>query len=112
MILKTISIITKICHFDMNILITDQDWGGCGLDIDFKKIDILPRITLSDMVGSLVLNIGFLMLTFNLYIYSSDLREFNRKLKSGELEKELQDMLKKMETLLKENPEESAKPKE
>ena len=96
----------------MNILITDQDWGGCGLDIDFKKIDILPRITLSDMVGSLVLNIGFLMLTFNLYIYSSDLREFNRKLKSGELEKELQDMLKKMETLLKENPEESAKPKE
>lgn len=95
----------------MNILIADKEWGGCHLDIDFRKIDILPRITLSEFTGCMVLNIGFLMLTFNLCIFSSDMREFNRKLKSGELEKEVQDMQKKMEDLLKRNPEESAEQK-
>lgn len=70
----------------MNILITNKDWGGCHLEIDFRKIDLLPRITLSEFTGCLVLNIGFLMLTFNLCIFSSDLKEFNRKLRLGELD--------------------------
>lgn len=93
----------------MNILIADKEWGGCHLDIDFKKIDLLPRITLSDLTGCLILNVGFLMLTFNLCIYSSDMREFNRKLKSGEIEKEMKEMQEKLESLLKKNLEESTK---
>lgn len=96
----------------MNILITDKEWGGCHLDIDCRKIDILPRITLSDFTGCLILNIGFLMLTFNLCIYSSDMKEFNRKIRSGELERELQDMREQMEKLWKSNPDESAEQKE
>lgn len=93
----------------MNILIADKEWGGCHLDIDFKKIDLLPRITLSDLTGCLILNVGFLMLTFNLCIYNSDMREFNRKLKSGEIEKEMNEMQEKMKSLLKKNLEESTK---
>lgn len=96
----------------MNIMLTDKEWGGCHLEIDFRKIDILPRITLSDFTGCLILNIGFLMLTFNLCIYSSDMREFSRKIRSGELEKELQDMREQMEKLWKSNPDESAEQKE
>lgn len=93
----------------MNILIADKEWGGCHLDIDFKKIDLLPRITLSDLTGCLILNVGFLMLTFNLCIYSSDMRELNRKLQSGEIEKEMKEMQEKLESLLKKNLEESTK---
>lgn len=90
-----------------------RDWGGCDLTIDLKKIDVLPRITLSQMTGiSLMLNIGFLMLTFNLCIFSSEIKEFNRKLLSGELEKEMQEMHEKMGDLLKKEIEESAEQKE
>jgi hypothetical protein len=96
----------------MNIMLTDKEWGGCHLDIDFRKMDILPRITLSDFTGCLVLNIGFLMLTFNLCVYSSDMKEFNRKLKSGELEKELQEQREKMRELLESAIEESEQKEE
>ncbi len=72
-----------------------RDWGGCDLTIDFKKIDVLPRITLSQITGcNLILNIGFLMLTFNLCLYDSEMKEFNRKLKSGEWQEEVEQMTK------------------
>lgn len=96
----------------MNIMLADKEWGGCHIDIDFRKMDILPRITLSDFTGCLVLNIGFLMLTFNLCVYSSDMKEFNRKLKSGELEKELQEQREKMRELLKSAIKESEQKEE
>ena len=96
----------------MNIMLADKEWGGCHIDIDFRKMDILPRITLSDFTGCLVLNIGFLMLTFNLCVYSSDMKKFNRKLKSGELEKELQEQREKMRELLKSAIEESEQKEE
>ena len=93
-------------------MLADKEWGGCHIDIDFRKMDILPRITLSDFTGCLVLNIGFLMLTFNLCVYSSDMKEFNRKLKSGELEKELQEQREKMRELLKSAIKESEQKEE
>ena len=70
-----------------------RDWGGFDLTIDLKKIDFLPRITLSQMTGCIFLNIGFLMLTFNLCIYDSATREFVRKMKSGELKQEVEEMM-------------------
>lgn len=74
-----------------------RDWGGCDLTIDFKKIDVLPRITLSQITGcNLILNIGFLMITFNLCLYDSEMREFNRKLKSGEWQEEVEQMCKNL----------------
>lgn len=79
-----------------------KDWGGCDLTIDFKKLDLLPRITISEMTGCLVLNIGFLMLTFNLCIYSEDMREFCRKVKSEDFKKEAEQMAKDLQEKLEE----------
>lgn len=73
-----------------------RDWGGCDLTIDLKKIDVFPRITLSQITGCFILNIGFLMLTFNLCLYDSEMREFNRKLKSGEWQEEVERMCKNL----------------
>lgn len=70
-----------------------KDWGGCDLSIDFNKVDLLPRFTLSQMTGCFFLNIGFLMLTFNLCIYDSATREFVHKMKSGELKQEVEEMM-------------------
>jgi hypothetical protein len=77
-----------------------RDWGGYDLTIDLKKIDVLPRITLSQMTGiNLMLNIGFLMITFNLCLYDSELKEFNRKVKEEghKMWKEMLDKLEKAE---------------
>jgi hypothetical protein len=77
-----------------------RDWGGYDLTIDLKKIDVLPRITLSQMTGiNLMLNIGFLMITFNLCLYDSEMREFNRKVKEEghKMWKEMLDKLEKAE---------------
>jgi hypothetical protein len=73
-----------------------RDWGGCDLSLDFKKIDLLPRITVSEMTGCFFLNLGFLMLTFNLCIYDSATREFVSKMKSGELVKEIGDAMNEL----------------
>lgn len=78
-----------------------RDWGGCDLTIDLKKIDLLPRFTLTQITGSLIINIGFLMLTFNLAIYDSEMREFNRKCRTGEIQEELDEKIKEMVTKLK-----------
>ena len=70
-----------------------KDWGGCDLSIDFSKVDLLPRFTLSQMMGCFFLNIGFLMLTFNLCIYDSATREFVHKMVPGELKQEVEEKM-------------------
>lgn len=62
----------------IDIYLLEKDWGCLDLSINFRKIDILPRITLSDMTGVTILNVGFLMLTINLVILDEVLREHNR----------------------------------
>ena len=73
-----------------------RDWGGFDLTIDLKKIDFLPRITLSQMTGRIFLNIGFLMLTFNLCLYDSKMQEFVKQEKE-EWEKEKEKFKKDFE---------------
>ena len=73
-----------------------RDWGGFDLTIDLKKIDFLPRITLSQMTGCVFLNIGFLMLTFNLSLYDSKMQEFVKQEKE-EWEKEKEKFKKDFE---------------
>lgn len=85
----------------MTIVIAHKHWGGCDICIDFKKIDFLPRFTLSEMTGCLVLNIGFLMLSFNLVIFGEEMRQFNKKLESGELAREMDAEMKKMKEAIK-----------
>ena len=96
----------------MDIMILDKDWGGCHVNIDFHKIDLFPRITISDLTGCLVLNMGFLMLTFNLCVYGQEMREFSRKLRTGEIEKEMKEQIKKLEELVSTEREKAEKKKD
>ena len=77
----------------MEIKLFNAEWGYSDICVDFNKIDFLPRITASSLQGSFLLNIGFLMLTFNFFVYSSDMREFNKKMKSGEFLKDAIEVL-------------------
>lgn len=90
----------------MDIKITDADWGGSDICIDFNKIDFLPRITMSSLHGLFMLNIGFLMLAFNFYVFGKEMREFNRKIKSGELVNEIHAHIVELENKFKQEREE------
>lgn len=68
----------------IDIKIAQKGWGGCSICLDFKKIDILPRVTISDLIGCLYINIGFLMLTFTLCIYDYNMRKFVKELENRE----------------------------
>lgn len=68
----------------MDIKIINAEWGYLGICVDFNKIDVLPRITASSLQGAFLLNIGFLMLSLDFFVYSKEMKEFNRKVKSGE----------------------------
>ena len=59
-----------------------KEWGGCDFTIDLRKIDFLPRVTLSQVTGCIFLNVGFLMLTFNLCLYDSKMREIVKEEKA------------------------------
>lgn len=62
-------------------MIAEQDWGCIDLNINFDKIDLLPRITISDMKGAFVLNVGFFMLTLNLVVLNKPNRALNREVR-------------------------------
>ena len=62
-------------------MITEQDWGCIDLNINFYKIDLLPRITISDMKGAFVFNVGFFMLTLNLVVFDKPNRALNREVR-------------------------------
>ena len=72
-----------------DIMLIEEDWGCLDLNISFHRVDILPRITVSDMRGAWVVNIGFLAFTLNLVI----LDWVNRKLNS-EIRKKRNDTLR------------------
>lgn len=64
-----------------NIMLIEEDWGCLDLNISFRKVDILPRITVSDMTGAWILNIGFLAFTLNLVILDEVGRMMNREVR-------------------------------
>lgn len=90
--------------------IAKGEWGGLHFSITFKKIDLLPKFTIAEMDGCLILDFGFLMFNLNLCVLSEEFREFQRKLESGELEKELNEkteMLAKMIEKMKQQKDDS-----
>ena len=62
-----------------DIVILEKDWGCLSLSVNSRKIDFLPRITLSDMTGAFILNVGFLAFTLNLVILDRNMRPANRR---------------------------------
>ena len=64
-----------------DIMIKEEDWGCIDLNINLNKIDLLPRITISDMKGAFVFNVGFFMFTLNLVVLDKYKRELNREVR-------------------------------
>jgi hypothetical protein len=81
----------------MDFNIANKDWGSVDITITLHKIDLLPRFTLSEMTGiSLMLNIGFLMFTFNLAIYDKHMRRFVKEVKEKGFDKMVEDIFSKI----------------
>lgn len=57
----------------------EECWGNLIFSFCFGKIDILPRVTLSQLTGAFIINIGILFFTLNLTIWDESMREFNRR---------------------------------
>lgn len=57
----------------------EEYWGNLIFSVCFGKIDILPRVTLSQLTGAFIINIGILFFTLNLTIWDEGMREFNRR---------------------------------
>lgn len=80
----------------MDFNIANKDWGSVDITITLHKIDLLPRFTLSEMTGiSLMLNIGFLMFTFNLAIYDKHMRRFVKEVKEKGFNKVVEETFSK-----------------
>ena len=62
-------------------MLIEEDWGCLDLSINFRKIDLLPRLTISDMTGATILNVGFLMLTLNLVVLDEIGRRLNKEVR-------------------------------
>jgi hypothetical protein len=81
----------------MDFNIANKDWGSADITITLHKIDLLPRFTLSEMRGiSLMLNVGFLMFTFNLAIYDKHMRRFVKEVKEKGFDKMVEDIFSKI----------------
>lgn len=46
----------------------EEYWGNLIFSFCFGKIDVLPRVTLSQLTESFIINIGILFFTLNLTI--------------------------------------------
>lgn len=64
-----------------DIMLIEEDWGCLDLNISFRKVDILPRFTISDMSGAWVINVGFLAFTLNLVILDAINRKLNHEVR-------------------------------
>ena len=62
-------------------MLIEEDWGCLDLNISFRKVDILPRFTISDMNGAWVINLGFLAFTLNLVILDAINRRLNHEVR-------------------------------
>lgn len=62
-------------------MLIEEDWGCLDLNISFRKVDILPRLTVSDMTGAWVVNVGFLAFTLNLVILGDVARQLNKEIR-------------------------------
>lgn len=60
-------------------MLLDRDWGCLLLSVCFRKIDLLPRVTVSDMTGAFLIDVGFLMLNLDLCILNEVQRQINRE---------------------------------
>ena len=95
----------------MDFNIANKDWGSVDITITLHKIDLLPRFTLSEMTGiSLMLNIGFLMFTFNLAIYNKHMRRFVKEVKEKGFNKVVEETFSKIKIKENDTPKDNSLP--
>lgn len=63
----------------VDIKLFEEYWGNLILSICFGKIDMLPRVTLSQFTGAFIVNVGFLFFALNFTIWDERMRDFNRR---------------------------------
>lgn len=64
-----------------DIMLIEEDWGCLDLNISSHRIDILPRLTVSDMSGAWVVNLGLFAFTLNLVILDRNNRALNSEIR-------------------------------
>ena len=64
-----------------DIMLIEEDWGCLDLNISSHRIDILPRLTVSDMSGAWVVNLGLFAFTLNLVILDRNDRALNSEIR-------------------------------
>ena len=57
----------------------EADWGYLLFETSWDKIDLLPRITVSQIDHAVITNVGFMMLSFNLVVFDGLMREFHKR---------------------------------
>lgn len=62
-----------------DIMLYEADWGCIDIGITPQKLDLLPRLTISDMTGAFLINVGFLIFTLNIVVLDGPAREMNRE---------------------------------
>lgn len=62
-------------------MLIEEDWGCLDLNISSHRIDILPRLTVSDMSGAWVVNLGLFAFTLNLVILDRNNRALNSEIR-------------------------------
>lgn len=56
--------------------ICSGSWGNLFIDADFRKIDLLPRFTLSQVSRhALIIVVGYLFFNIQLTLWSRDMRD-------------------------------------
>lgn len=73
----------QIFHFNSkamkDIILFEKNWGNLIFSIDWKKIDLLPRVTASSITNAFIVNVGFFAFTLNLIVWGKSMRKFNLK---------------------------------
>ena len=62
-----------------DIILFEKNWGNLIFSIDWKKIDLLPRVTASSITNAFIVNAGFFAFTLNLIVWGKSMRKFNLK---------------------------------
>ena len=59
--------------------IFEKYWGNLVFEISIRKIDLLPRVTMTSIAHALIFNTGFLGLSLNLTFWGKAIREATKR---------------------------------
>lgn len=63
-------------------ILFEKYWGNIILSIDFRKFDLLPRVTASFMTNAFIINAGIFGFILNFTVWGKMMRKFNQRYES------------------------------